>query len=100
MLTKYNDIKTFSPGTTYISLLKLFHVRGVFRIFVIREGAPNFAKLLFQAAELILCNESFYWHELILCNLSDKNDSRGVRGHTPPENFCKLTYCNSHFSAF
>ena len=35
--------------------------------------------LLFQA--------QFFPPELILSNLSSKNDSRGVRGHAPPEIF-------------
>ena len=38
--------------------------------------------------------------DLILSNLSNKNDSRGVRGHAHPEKFCKFAYCNGHFSAF
>ena len=38
--------------------------------------------------------------DLFLNNLSNKNDSRGVRGHAAPENFSKFAYCNGHFSAF
>ena len=29
----------------------------------------------------------FFPAELIISNLSNKNDSRGVRGHAPPETF-------------
>ena len=43
---------------------------------------------------------SFFPSELILKNLSNENDSRGIRRHALPENFWKFTYCNGHFSAF
>ena len=42
MLTKYKNVKTFRPEKERISSLKMFHVRGVFTIFFIREGASNF----------------------------------------------------------
>ena len=42
----------------------------------------------------------FFPAELILSNLSNKNNSRGDRGHAPPKIFQKFAYCNGHFSAF
>ena len=38
--------------------------------------------------------------ELILSNLSNKNDWRGVWEHAPKDQFLKFTCCNGHFSAF
>ena len=57
----------------------MFHVRGIIRIFV-REGAPifvTFSSVVFLA-------------DLILSNLGNKNDSRGVQGHATPEIFENL----------
>ena len=54
----------------------MIHVRSVFRNFL-REMASifvTFFKRIFSA-------------ELFLSNLSAKNDSRGVGGQAPPENF-------------
>ena len=38
--------------------------------------------------------------DLISSKLSTKNDSWGVLGHAPPENFGKFAYCNGYFIAF
>ena len=67
----------------------MFHVRDVFQNFF-REGIKfrHFFK------------RSFFPAELILNYFSYKNDSRGVRGLAPSENFWKFTYSNGHFSAF
>ena len=54
----------------------MFHVRDVFRNFL-REGVSNF----------VIFSSAFFPAELILSNLSAKNDSRGVRGHATPKNF-------------
>ena len=58
----------------------MFRVKGVFRIFF-REGTSIFViffKRIFPA-------------ELILKNLSAKNDSRGVREHAPQEKILKIS---------
>ena len=57
----------------------MFHVRGVSKIFSGRE--PQISSL-FQA--------QFFPAELILSNLSNKNDFRGVRGMLPREIFENL----------
>ena len=56
-----------------------------------QERAPNF---------VTFSSVAFFPAELILSNLSNKNNFRGDRGHAPPENFQTFAYCNSHFSAF
>ena len=56
---------------------EIFMSGAYLETFFIREGAPNFvtfSSVVFSA-------------EFILSNLSNKNDSRGVRGHAPPGNF-------------
>ena len=87
MLTKYKDEHTRKREK--ISPFKMFHVRGLFRIFF-RERHQ--ISSLFQA-------QSFPGR-VILSNLSNKNDFREVRGHASPRNFWKFAYCNGHFSAF
>ena len=57
-------------------LFEMFHVRDVFRKFF-RERALNF---------VTFSNVGFS-AELILSNLNNKNDTKGVRGHPPPKNF-------------
>ena len=57
----------------------------------------------FQGESTKFCHffkRNFFSAELILSNLSNKNDSMGVQGHVSPENFCKFAYCNGHFRAF
>ena len=46
----------------------------------------------FQGRGTNFCHFSsvFFSADLILSNLSNKNDSRGVQGHAPPENFLKI----------
>ena len=58
----------------------MFHVRGVCRIVFIWEGAPNF----------VTFSSAFFSAELILSNLSHKNDSEVVWGHAPPGKFLKI----------
>ena len=62
----------------YISPFKVFHVRGVFKNFVYQGWGTKF-RYFFK--------RSFFSAELIFSNLRKKNDSRGFRGHAPPNNF-------------
>ena len=64
--------------------------QGRFEAFFLKRGHQILS--LFQA--------QFFPAELIISNLSNKNDSRGVRGHAAQENVLKFAYCKGHFSAF
>ena len=71
--------RRLDPETGVNNLLKMFHVRGVFRIFF-RKGAPifvTFSSVLFPV-------------DSILSNLSSKNDSRGSGSMLPRKNFENL----------
>ena len=65
--------RRLDPETDVNKPLKMFLVRGVFRIFF-REEAPTFVTFL----------SVFFPAKLILSNLSTNNDSRGVQGHAEP----------------
>ena len=56
-----------------------------------QEGAPVFGFATFSSI--------IFFGDLILSNLSTKNDSRGVQGHATPQKFSKFAYCNGHFCA-
>ena len=81
MLTKYEDVRPTKRRKKPFE--KCFHICGVFRNFF-RERAPNF--------DIFKRNFS---SRNILKHLENKKDSRGGRGHAPPENF---TYCSGHFN--
>ena len=89
MLTKYEDVRRLDPETGVNQPFENVSCQGrIQKIF--RRGASNlshFTSVVFSA-------------ELILTNLSYKNDFREVRRYAPPKKFCKFTYCNGHFSAF
>ena len=57
----------------------MFYVRGVFRNFF-RDGAPNF----------VTFSSVVFSGRVNFQQLSNKNDSRGVRWHAPPDNFENL----------
>ena len=59
----------------------MFHVRGIIRIFFRGGGgAPIF--VTFSSVVFLV--------DLILSNVSNKNDSRGIQGHAAPEVFENL----------
>ena len=77
MLTKYKKLKRLDPEKSVNKLFENVSCQRRIQNCFYQGRAPNF----------VTFSSAFFPAELILSNLSHKNDSGVVWGHAPPENF-------------